>query len=372
VTAEQPFTVEITAAGVADLHDRLERTRWPAGLPGAGWDYGTDPDHLRSLCAYWRHDYDLGGFLERVNEHPQYVRTVDGERMHYYHLPASVAGAELPLLLLHGWPGTVTELLEVLGPLHGGGARAVVAPSLPGYGWSAPTGTRGVHTGVIAARCAELMAALGYERYVVHGGDWGAVVAVELADQATGRVAGLHLTMLPIPAPAPEVRDVGLSDTERAGRARIRDFRGHETGYQAIQGTKPQTLAYGLTDSPAGLAGWITEKFHSWTGVDVPFDRQLDVIMTHWFGGTVDSAIRLYYEDVGPGRRRPHPPITVPTGYLALPAEVYPTPRAWAERAVPLVHWTQAERGGHFPAMEVPAELAADVLAFAATVSAVG
>jgi pimeloyl-ACP methyl ester carboxylesterase len=365
VTAEQSFTVEITAAGIADLHDRLDRTRWPAGLPGAGWDYGTDAEHLRALCGYWRQEYDLGGFLGRVNQHPQYVRTIGGERLHYYHL-AAPGGGELPVLLLHGWPGTVTELLEILGPLHAGGARAVVAPSLPGYGWSAPTTTRGVHAGAMAARCAELMAALGYDRYAVHGGDWGAVVAAELAAAATEHVAGAHFTMLPIGPPEPERRDLGLNDTERAGRARVREFRVHETGYQAIQGTKPQTLAYGLTDSPAGLAGWITEKFHSWTGVDVSFDRQLDVVMTHWFGGTLDSAMRLYYEQIGPTRRRPSPPITVPTGYLALPAEILPTPRAWAARAVPLVHWTEAERGGHFPAMEVPAVLAADIAAFTA------
>jgi pimeloyl-ACP methyl ester carboxylesterase len=254
-------------------------------------------------------------------------------------------------------------------PVHAGGIRAVVAPSLPGYGWSAPTATRGVDTRVMARRCAELMAALGYGRYVVHGGDWGALVAAELAAAAPEQVAGMHVTMLPIAPPDAAQRDLGLTGVDQAGRARIRDFRLHETGYQAIQGTKPQTLAYGLTDSPAGLAGWITEKFHSWTGLDVPFDRQLDVIMTHWFGGTVDSALRLYYEQIGPTRRRPQPPVAVPVGYLALPAEVFPTPRAWAERALNVVHWTQAERGGHFPAMEVPAELAADIIAFATAVS---
>jgi len=366
---EERFTVTLDAAELADLRDRLRRTRWPVGLPGAGWDYGIEAEHLKEVCRYWAEEYSVEGFLDRVNAHPQFTREIAGERLHYYHL-AAPGSEELPVLVVHGWPGTVSEMLDVLSPLHEDGRRAVVAPSLPGFGWSAPTTTRGVHVGEMGNRLAKLMAELGYSRYVVHGGDWGALVATELAAAAPEAVAGLHLTMAPVDAPPREVRMEGLTDGDRALLGRVGNFVAHESGYERIQATKPQTLAVGLTDSPAGLAAWVLEKFHSWTHVDVPRDRQLDVVMTHWFGRTADSAVRLYYETVGPGRKRPYPAITVPLGYAAFPGEIYPIPRAWIEYAAQLVHFSEQERGGHFPAMEVPAQLTADLATFFAILEA--
>jgi epoxide hydrolase len=378
----RPFSVTVSPEQIADLRQRLAATRWPDQLPGAGWDYGTDESYLQELCRYWERDYDWGGFLDRLNAHPQFLTEIDAQRLHYYDVPAERPDAPV-MLLLHGWPGSVAELLDLIGPLsapsrHGGevaDAVRVVVPSLPGYGFSGVTTRRGVDLAVVADLLDALTVELGLDSYLVHGGDWGAFIALQLAARHPDRVQAVHTTLLPFLPPPRGEREQGLTDRDRAGLERRREFTEHGTGYQAIQGTKPQTLAYGLTDSPAGLAGWIVEKFHGWTDgtglpdESVPRDRLLDDISVYWLTGTIGSSMRLYYESIGPGRQQPPPEIEVPLGHAAFPAEISPLPRIWAERAFPLVHWTDMPRGGHFPALEVPELLVEDLRAFARTVN---
>ncbi len=365
----RPFTVRATDEEVADLRRRLAATRWPDQLPGTTWEYGTDRTHVQEVCRYWEHDYDWDGFHARLNAHPQFLTEVDGVQLHYYDVPAERPDAPV-MLLLHGWPGSVAELLDLLGPLSAGGLHLVV-PSLPGYGFSGPTTRTGVDARAVADVLDGLMLQLGHDRYLVHGGDWGSFLAVQLAGRHAEHVVGIHTTLLPMVPPPKEVRDEGVTDADRARRAALQAFWAQENGYQSIQGTKPQTLAYALNDSPAGLAGWVLEKFHSWTdpASQIPVERLVDNLSVYWLTGTIGSSMRLYYESNGPGRATPPPSVTVPTGHASFPAEIGAVPRSWAERAFPLVHWTDMPRGGHFAALEAPDLLVADLQAFARTVS---
>jgi microsomal epoxide hydrolase len=373
----ESFTVEVADEAIEDLRRRLTRTRWPDQIPGSGWDYGTDLGTLRDLCAHWADGYDWDGFLARANAHPQFTTTIDGQRIHFVHARSPEAEAR-PLLLTHGWPGSVAEFYEVIGPLsdpvaHGGDAADafhVVCPSLPGYGFSGPTVERGWDVHRIARAWAELMSGLGYDRFFAQGGDWGSPVTISLAGNFPDRVAAVHVNMMIIGRP----RDVddpmaGVTEAEREALARSEAWRAEEAGYQSIQGTKPQTLAYGLTDSPAGLAGWILEKFQSWSdcGGDVlgyfGRDRLLDNISIYWLTGTINSSMRLYYESLGPGRLARQPKVTVPVGYTRYPGEMSRPPRAWAEARFDIFSWAEQERGGHFAAMELPGVFVDDVRA---------
>jgi pimeloyl-ACP methyl ester carboxylesterase len=365
----EPFQVEVPATAIADLRDRLSRTRWPDQLPDAGWDYGTEEGFLQSLCAYWHEGYDLEGFAGRCNAFPQFRATIDGQPIHFIHARSPEPAAR-PLLLTHGWPGSVVEFLDVLGPLsdpvaHGGRAEDafhVVAPSLPGYGFSGPTTERGWSTRRVAKAFVSLMAELGYDRYYAQGGDWGSAITMNVADEAPDHVAAAHVNLLFSPRPKEPDGELLVTPQEAAGLAAVARFQAEETGYQAIQSTKPQTLAYGLTDSPAGLAGWITEKFRTWTwrgesgqpDLGVSRDRLLDNISVYWFTGTINSSMRLYYESLGPGRFATMGRPTVPLGHAVYPGEIYRLPRSWAEAAFNIVHWVEMPRGGHFAAMEVP------------------
>jgi pimeloyl-ACP methyl ester carboxylesterase len=372
-----PYQVRATDAQIADLRRRLADTRWPDQLPGAGWSYGTELGFLQRICRYWERDYDWHGFHARLNAAPQFLTEVDGVQLHYYDVPAERPDAPV-LLLLHGWPGSVAELLDLIEPLSRPADPAdglhLIVPSLPGYGFSGPTTRQGVDARAVADVLDALMARLGHDRYLVHGGDWGSFLAVQLAGRHPERIRGIHTTLLPMTAPPKQVRDEGVTDADRARRAALQAFWVQENGYQSIQGTKPQTLAYGLTDSPAGLAGWVLEKFHGWTDGDgdpddsVPRDRLLDNLSVYWLTGTIGSSMRLYYESNGPGRATPPPAVRVPTGHASFPAEIGAVPRSWAERAFPLVHWSDMPRGGHFAALEAPDLLVADLQAFARTV----
>jgi microsomal epoxide hydrolase len=366
----EPFAVGIDDEAVADLRDRLERTRWPDQLPDAGWDYGAELEAVRELCAEWR-DHDFGAYQDRLNRFDQYVTEIDGQRVHYYHVESPEPDAR-PLLVSHGWPGSVVEFLDVLGPLtdpaaDGGDpddAFHVVAPSLPGYGFSGPTTERGWDTGRIADAFDTLMGRLGYDSYLAQGGDWGALITATLGARYPGRVDAIHLTMLFV-APSKLGVEEPMAMLDEAGLAAVQEvsqFREEETGYQEIQGTKPQTLAYGLTDSPAGLAGWIAEKFRTWTdgGLDaVPRERLLDNLSTYWFTGTINASTRLYYETELPDALPES--VGVPTGHAQYPGEIYKTPRAWAEEVYDIEYWTEQEEGGHFAAMEVPEAFVADL-----------
>jgi len=374
----RPFEVSVDRDEIDDLRTRLERTRWPDQLPETGWAYGTDREYLRDLCAYWREAFDWAAFEDRCNEFDQYVTTIDGQRLHFYHVRSPEPDAT-PLVLSHGWPGSVAEFLDVLGPLtdpaaHGGDpadAFHVVAPSLPGFGFSGPTGERGYDVPRIADAVADLMARLGYDRYVAQGGDWGALVAALLGANYPDRVDAIHTNMLFLNPSSLEADDPTDLLDER-GMADYREtaaFRETETAYHEIQATKPQSLAYGLTDSPAGLAAWIVEKFRAWSDCDgdleswIDRDRLLDNLSVYWLTGTIGSSMRLYAEtDVGAATPDS---VDVPTGHARYPAEVYKTPRGWAEAVYDVEYWSEQPEGGHFAAMEVPELFVDDLRSFA-------
>jgi pimeloyl-ACP methyl ester carboxylesterase len=360
-----PFEVRVSDEEIADLRERLARTRWPDQI-GEPWEYGSDLALVQALCEHWRDRFDWRSFEARHNQWPQFTTIVDGQRIHFIHARSPEPDAR-PLLITHGWPGTVTEFLDVIGPLsdpvaHGGDAADafhVVAPSLPGYGFSGPTTDRGWDIHRSARAYADLMARLGYGRFFAQGGDWGSLITSSLGGQRADVVAGIHLTL--VVAPPPPGSDMSeLTPDDIAALTEMGEFTTHESGYQAIQGTKPQTLSYALTDSPSGLAAWIVEKFRTWSDCNgdpttiFSLDRLLDNISIYWLTGTINSSMRMYYESMGPGRSTPGPPITVPVGHGRYPREIYRGPRAWAEAAYDLVHWQEMPRGGHFAAMEVP------------------
>lgn len=372
-----PFRVEVPDAVLADLRERLARTRFPNQVEGAGWSQGTELGYLTDLIAYWRDEFDWRAVEARLNAFDQFVTTIDGQRVHFVHHRSPEPGA-LPLLVSHGWPGSVVEFLDVLGPLtdpvaHGGDpadAFHVVAPSLPGYAFSGPTHEPGWHPRRIAAAYVRLMAALGYPRYGAQGGDWGSIVCANVADLDPEHVAGLHLNFLTVPRPA-GADPAALSEAEQRDLAAMAEWRRTGAGYQEIQGTKPQTLGYALEDSPAGLAAWIVEKFGAWSdGAPDPEaaftrDQLLANITVYWVTATATSSTRLYYEMRQVGRDAlPQAYVGVPTGIANFPGEVTRTPRSWAEHRYRIVHWTEHDRGGHFAAMQVPEVFVDDVRAF--------
>jgi microsomal epoxide hydrolase len=380
--AEQirPFRCEVSDEVIADLKDRLARTRWPDQLPDAGWDYGTEKSFLQSLCEHWRDHFDWRAAEARFNAFPQFMTEINGEQLHFYHVRSPEPDA-LPLIITHGYPGSVAEFLDILGPLsdpasHGGNPRDafhVIAPSIPGYGFSGPTR----HQGFDIARAADinirLMELLGYERYIAQGGDWGAGISTAVAVKRPDRVMALHVNMILGFPPDPADPLAGLTEAEKARQSWKANYDAHETGYIAIQGTKPQSLAYGMSDSPAGLAAWVVEKFRTWSdcGGDIESsyskDQLLENIMLYWVTGTINSAMRLYYEGHGPGRRNAGAmaPVEVPVGCANYPAEIRPTPRLWAEQLYRnIVRWIDMPRGGHFAAFEEPAAFVEELRAF--------
>jgi pimeloyl-ACP methyl ester carboxylesterase len=373
-TGIRPFHIDIPQADLDDLRDRLARTRWPDQLPGVGWDYGIPLEYVRELAEYWRTGYDWRVQETKLNEFPQFSTTIDGQNVHFLHVRSPEPDA-LPLIMTHGWPGSVVEFMEVIGPLtdpraHGGDpadAFHLVAPSIPGYGFSGPTRDRGWNVHRIAQAWAELMQRLGYERYGAQGGDWGSSISRELGLIVPERLCGVHLNML-----LPQVRDepADLTGEEKARLQRMRQFRATGSGYGAIQSTRPQTLAYGLSDSPAGQLAWITEKFGEWTDDGLPDqavnrDQLLTNVTLYWLTATAGSSARLYYEAARSGARgRPPETSTVPTGVAVFPKEIAPAIRRFAELSNNIAHWTEFDRGGHFAAMEVPGLLVGDVRDF--------
>ena len=365
----RPFRCHVPDEVIADLKVRLARIRWPDQLDGAGWDYGTERGYLEELCTYWRDSFDWRAAEARFNRYPQFTSEINGENVHFYHIRSPEPDA-LPLILTHGYPGSVAEFLDILGPLsdpasHGGDRRDafhVVAPSIPGYGFSGPTRHKGFNIGKAAAINDRIMELLGYDRYFAQGGDYGSAISSRMAMNHPDRVIGLHLNFI-VGKPADLANPMaGLSEREIAEQVWKREYDARESGYQAIQGTKPQSLAYGLTDSPAGLAAWVVEKFKTWSdcGDDIESsyskDQLLENIMLYWVTGTINSAMRFYYECIGPNAA-PQDDwafVTVPTAHARFPAEIRPTPRAWAEQMYNIVRWTTLPKGGHFAAFEQP------------------
>jgi len=380
VSAEiRPFRAEVPDAVLADLRERLARTRLPDQLDGAGWDYGTERGYLRALCDHWRDRFDWRAAEARLNAYPQFTTELEGENVHFYHVRSPEPDAR-PLIITHGFPGSVIEFLDIFGPLsdparHGGDRRDafhVVAPSIPGYGFSGPTRQRGFSMAKAAVVNAGLMARLGYARYFAQGGDFGSGISTLLAAAHPDRVMGLHLNLITGRPADPADPHAGLDAQEIADLAWQREYQLRESGYYVIQGTKPQTLAYGLNDSPAGLAAWIVEKFRTWSDcrgdVEASFskDQLLENITLYWVTGTINSAMRLYYESLGPsGRaREEHGRVEVPTAHARFPAEIMPTPRAWAEQMFNIVRWTRMSTGGHLAAFEQPGLFVADLREF--------
>lgn len=370
-----PFRITIPQDRLDDLRRRLAETRWPDPVPGAGWEAGVPQDYLRDLAEHWGTTYDWRAHEARLNEFPQFTTLIDGQTVHFLHVRSPEPGA-LPLVLTHGWPGSVAEFLHVIGPLtdparYGGDpadAFHVVAPSLPGFGFSSPLAAPGWNTDRVAAAWAELMGRLGYHRYGVQGGDTGAVVSPQIGRIARDRVVGVHVNNLGTFPSGDPAELAGLSEGDQARLALMSRWGQDMAGYAILQSTRPQTLAYALTDSPVGQLAWIVEKFKEWTdpSADLPEDAiDRDLILTdvsiYWLTGTAGSAARLYYEDARTWGR-PKPASPVPTGVAVFPHDL--TIRPLAERDHHVVHWSEFDRGGHFAAMEAPDLLVDDVRTF--------
>ncbi|ADJ44969.1 microsomal epoxide hydrolase [Amycolatopsis mediterranei S699] len=370
----RPFTIDVPQADLDDLRDRLARTRWAADLPGVGWSRGVPVSYLKELAGYWRDGYDWRAHERKLNAFPQFVTEIDGQDIHFLHVRSPEPGA-LPLILIHGWPGSIVEFLNVIGPLtdpraHGADpatAFHLVIPSIPGTAFSGPTREAGWDTGRITRAFAELMHRLGYDRYGAQGGDTGAVVGPGLGRLAPDKVVGVHANGLAaFGAPAD---DVELTEAEKARLQHFAYLRTEQSGYVAMQTTRPQTLAHGLHDSPVGQLAWIVEKFKEWTdpAAELPedaVDRDLLLtnVMLYWLTGTGGSSANCYYETAHAGAWGASERSPVPTGVAVFPLDV--SIRGALDREHTIVHWSEFGRGGHFAAMEAPDLLVDDVRAF--------
>lgn len=373
----EPFHIAISDEVLKDLRERLLRARVPEGIPEYGWKQGTEPGYLTGLLTYWREGYDWRANERLLNGMPQFRAEADGQMLHFVHARSPHSQAN-PLLILHGWPGSFFEFHKVLPLLthpeaNGGTANNafhVIAPSLPGYGFSPPPRLPGASPRQIASCLQKLMSGvLGYDRFYLQGGDWGSVIASWLAFDHPQQVAGLHLNMAGL-RPGLGKETPPLSEAEREFLALAKLKRSEDFGYQAIQGTRPQSLGVGLNDSPAGLAAWVLEKFREWSDcggeVERCFTRDelITNLMLYWVTGSITSSMRIYYEfkrhDRGlpPGER-----VETSTAFADFPAEILRPPRSWVERAYNVVRWSKMPRGGHFAALEAPELLVADLRA---------
>ena len=376
--AVRPFTIDVPDEVLVDLRERLARTRLPDDLPGTAWDYGTDREYLEELLAYWRDEFDWRSQEWLLNGFDHFKTDVDGLDVHFIHQRSPHEDA-LPLVITHGWPGSIMEFYKIIpllvDPTNYGGDAAdafhVVAPSIPGYGFSGKPAGRGWNPEKMAEVIGKLMERLGYDRYGTQGGDWGSIISRWQAVQHPERVVGVHINMVTAGPPA-GVEDpaAGVPPEELARTRERQEFFADERGYSNIQGTKPQTLGYGLNDSPAGLAAWIVEKFRTWCDcegdVESRFtkDELLTNVMIYWATQTITSSTRIYYESRHTPPSREIGYIETPVGCAIFPKELFIPPRAWAEAAFNVTHWTEMPRGGHFAALEEPELLTEDVRKF--------
>jgi pimeloyl-ACP methyl ester carboxylesterase len=371
----RPYEVHVDDATLDDLRERLARTRWPDQVTGAGWDYGSDVGYLRELCAYWADGFDWRAQERAINELAHFRAEIDGVGLHFVH-ERGTGPDPTPLLLLHGWPSSFLQMLKIIpllcDPASFGGDPAdafdVVVPSLPGYGFSDRPTEPGMNVARVAERLCALMDELGYARYAIRASDLGAGVAPQMAMQRPDAVLALHMSGS---NPWVDLDDLpaDLTAAEHQMVADARAFRQTEFAYAQQHATKPQSLAVGLNDSPAGLAAWIVEKLRAWSDCDGDLERRftrdevLSQLTVYWATQTIGSSIRLYYES------RRHPPaggaIAAPVAMAMLPADMYRTPREWLERqGGPLARFTELPRGGHFGEHEEPELLADDLRAF--------
>jgi len=364
----KPFRIEIDQTDVDYLHDRLAHARWPGELAGVGWNRGAPLGWLKELAGYWRNEYEWRTSEARLNQYPQFTTEIDGQRIHFLHVRSGRPGAK-PLLITHGFPSSVAEFLRLIEPLTSpaaGQAFHVVAPSLPGYAFSTPLSATGWTMGRTARAWAELMRRLGYQRYGVHGGDIGGGVSGLVAGLDGEHVIGVHVVTDPLTAAATATFLPGMAGRLDAGDpvdklilGRMDAFRKEGSGYLAIQNSRPQTIGYGLADSPLLQLAWIAEKVHEWTDLPVDRDQLLTTVSLYWFTGSGASAAHTLYEQAHSSDWGAPP--AVPQGFAVFGADE--TVRTLVP-APPGAHWSEFPRGQHFPAMEAPAQLAADLQAF--------
>ena len=366
-----PYEISIPQADLEDLQERLNNTRLPDQLDNISWEYGSELSYMEKVLSYWRDDFDWREQENKLNQFDHYKTEIDGLNMHFIHQRSMNPNA-IPLMIVHGWPGSISEFTKIIGPLtdpvaYGGDISDsfhIIAPSLPGFGFSDIPNETGYSPEKIAKILDRLMEKIGYEHYAIAGGDWGAIINRHIANHFPDKLIGLHSNMILAPPPSNQTQSNQITETESSARTARQAYMINEVAYQQIQGTKPQTLGYGLNDSPSGLAAWIIEKFHGWT--DMPqgangdlnnhftMDELLTNVSIYWFTNTITSSTRIYYENRNTPQEKPMGFIDVPTGASIFPAEIFITPRAWAAAAYDLRHWTIMEEGGHFAALEKP------------------
>ncbi|MGD9749939.1 MAG: epoxide hydrolase family protein [Acidimicrobiia bacterium] len=365
-----PFRIAVDDDVLEDLRARLRNTRWPEAELVDDWSQGTPLTWVQDMCRYWAEDYDWRAREAALNRFDQFTTTIDGYDLHFIHQRSPHPEAK-PLLITHGWPGSIVEFHKVIEPLvdptrFGGDAADafhVVAPSLPGYGFSSKPKAAGTNVDRIAELFMALMARLGYDRYFAQGGDWGSAVTTSIGGQDPEHCLGIHITLAMIGAPKLEGEPSAEEQRAIDGSAFYAQW---DSGYSKQQSTRPQTLGYGLTDSPAGQAAWILEKFYAWTDCDghpenvLHRDELLDNVMLYWAPANGASSARLYWESFGRAGKRLT--VTVPTGVAVYPKEIVPPVRKWMEKRFPnIVHWTEMPKGGHFAAFEQPELFVANV-----------
>jgi pimeloyl-ACP methyl ester carboxylesterase len=371
-----PFRVEVLESELADLRDRLRRTRWPEAETVDDWSQGVPLAYLKDLCGYWAEAYDWRATEARINGLPQFRTEIDGLGIHFIHVRSPHPDA-LPLVMTHGWPGSIVEFLKVIGPLTDppdpADAFHVVCPSLPGYGFSDKPAGPGWGVQRIAAGWAGLMARLGYRRYGAQGSDWGTSISTSIGQQDPGHVAGIHLTP-PLAPPDPTTFD-DLTGAERRALADLEHAAEWDSGYSQEHATRPQTIGYGLVDSPVALCAWIVEKLWAWTDNDghldsvLSRDELLDNVMMYWLPGTGASSARLYWESIRQVNEwisgRSSDTVRVPTGCSIFPKELQRPSRRWAaKRFLDIRYWHELDKGGHFAAFEQPGLFVDEVRAF--------
>jgi pimeloyl-ACP methyl ester carboxylesterase len=363
----ESFRIEVAETELDDLRERLRRTRWPEPETVGDWSQGVPLAYLRELCEYWAEEYDWRATEVRLNALPQFRTEIEGLGIHFVHLRSDDPQA-IPLVMTHGWPGSIVEFLKVIGPLADD--FHLVLPSLPGYGFSDKPAVPGWGVERVADAWAELMSRLGYERYGAQGSDWGTSVSALLGQRHREHVLGIHLTP-PLAPPDPDTLD-DLTEAERAAMAELERTAEWESGYSQEHATRPQTIGYSLTDSPAGLCAWIIEKFWAWTDCDghlenvLSRDELLDNLMLYWLPRSGASSARLYWESIRQVNEwiggTAADTVDVPTGCSIFPKEIQRPSRRWAERRfLDIRHWNELDRGGHFAAFEQP-ELFVDEL----------
>lgn len=362
MTAIRPFRIAVSDEVLVDLKDRLRRTRWPEPETVGDWSQGIPLTYTRELADYWANQYDWRARETALNRFSQFTTEIDGLDIHFVHQRSDCENA-FPLIITHGWPGSIVEFHKVIEPLADAGFD-VVCPSLPGYGLSGKPTTKGWGIERIAAAWEQLMARLGYRRYGAQGGDWGAMVTTQIG-RSGGHCVAIH-TNMPFGPPPKDLREP--SPDESAALERLAYYRKWDSGYARQQSTRPQTLGYGLVDSPVGQLAWIVEKFWSWMDCAgnpesvLSRDELLDNVMLYWVTGTGASSARLYWESFG--SYAGGGPVTLPTGVASFPKEILRSPRSWCEKYYNIIRWTDMPRGGHFAAFEQPELFVDDVAGF--------